>query len=58
MNSLDAGSIDRMRVDAINRAKNRNRNQEDEILELKEEFRNIISNPIFPLGMSRLISRW
>ena len=58
MNSLDAGSIDRMRVDAINRAKNRNRNQEDEILELKEEFRNIISNPIFPLGMSTLISRW
>ena len=54
MNTLDVGLIDRMRVEAINRAKARNQPANaNEMIELSQEFRNIITNPIFPLGIRR-----
>lgn len=53
MNTLDTGLIDRMRVEAINRAKARNQPANaNEMIELSQEFRNIITNPIFPLGIA------
>ena len=51
MNTLGNGIIERTRVLAIQRAKNGgNRPPEQEMIELKAEFREIINNPIFPLG--------
>jgi len=59
MNSLDVGLIDRMRIEAINRAKTRNQPANaNEMIELSQEFRNIINNPIFPLGMRDVNFRW
>lgn len=59
MNTLDNGLIDRMRVEAINRAKARNQPANaNENIELANEFRNIINNPIFPLGKQEDDFRW
>lgn len=59
MNTLDGGLIDRMRIEAINRAKTRNQPANaNEMMELSQEFRNIITNPLFPLGIARYKRRW
>jgi len=50
MNTLGNGIVDRLRVLAINRAKGTPQGNREEIIELKEEFRDLINNPIFPLG--------
>ena len=58
INSLLPGSIERLRIDVIQRSKNRNiNNNRDSRIELTQEFSTIISNPIFPLsGSKRLLT--
>ena len=46
-----------MRIDAIKAAKNKNNvDINDSIIELDQEFADILNNPIFPLTGSRLTS--
>ena len=50
-NTLDPGSIEQLRVQAINRARNRQGDLGENHIQLAEEFRDIINNPLFPLGI-------
>ena len=42
--------MDQLRITAINRAKATPIGQREEMIELKAEFRDLINNPLFPLG--------
>ena len=53
MNSLEPGLVERLRVEAIQRAKARNREREDDDIVLSQEFQGILTNPLFPLGGNR-----
>ena len=64
INTLDVGLIDRMSIEAINIAKTRTQPANaNEMIELSQEFRNIITNPILIFegktagGPSRLLSK-
>jgi hypothetical protein len=50
MNTLGQGIVEQLRITAINRAKASPTAQREEMIELKAEFRDLINNPLFPLG--------
>lgn len=53
MNSLNVGCIERIRVQAIQRAQNRNQAHEEEQVLLSQEFEGILHNPLFPIAGNR-----
>lgn len=55
LNTLDPGSIDQLRIQAINRSKNQPAGNRENHIQLADEFRDIINNPLFPLGSLALL---
>ena len=45
--------MERLRVEAIQRAKARNRDREEDDIVLSEQFQGILTNTLFPLGGNR-----
>lgn len=54
MNTLSNGLVEALRLEAIQRAKGAPNANQEEMIELKEEFRDILNNPIFPLSTATL----
>ena len=56
MNTLHEGMIEELRIEALTRAKNRHNNRV-ETIELKDEFRDLLHNPLFPLSKQAVSRR-
>ena len=54
MNTLSGGLVEVLRLEALQRAKGTPHANREEMIELKEEFRDILNNPIFPLSTTAL----
>ena len=54
MTTLSNGLVEVLRLEAIQRAKGAPNANQEEVIELKDEFRDILNNPIFPLSTMAL----